>query len=86
MDPAPLVCGTGETSNVRAVSCLRFIVPTPSICGGRGAPPSWGGAHNLVSMCALGGAVVEIFLDTAPHMRGTVTPPLRGGRHLESEL
>ena len=30
-----------------------------------------------------GGAVVEIFLDTPPHiMRGTVTPPLRGGRHL----
>ena len=39
-----------------------------------------------VPVCALGGAVVEIFLDTAPHMRGTVTPPLRGGRHLESEL
>ena len=27
-------------------------------------------------VCALDGAVVEIFLETAPHMRGTVTPPL----------
>jgi hypothetical protein len=37
-----------------------------------------------VSVCSLGGAVpvVGIFLETAPHMRGTVTPPLRGGRHL----
>ena len=27
----------------------------------------------------LGGAVVDIFRETAPHMRGTVTPPPRGG-------
>ena len=30
--------------------------------------------------------MVEIFLDTAPHMRGTVTPPLRGGGHLLQRL
>ena len=70
-NPAPLMCGTGEPTNVWAVSCLY----RPPLCEGRGAPPSWGGAHNLVSVCSLGGAVPVggIFLETAPHMRGTVT-------------
>ena len=58
-----------------------MLVPTPSMWG-PGHPSLVGrGTQSRVGVRARRGAVVEIFLDTAPHMRGGVTPPLRGGRH-----
>ena len=53
---------------------------------GAGAPSLAGrGTHSRVGVRArMGGG--RDFLDTAPHMRGTVTPAPRGGRHLMERL
>ena len=64
----------------RRVSYLKSRTPTPqasyhtSLIGR--------GTQSRVGVRARRGGLVEIFLDTPPHMRGGVTPPLRGGRHL----
>ena len=73
------MCGTGETTMGWVGSVL--LVPTPSMWGPGRPSLVRRGTQSRVGVRARRGGGGD-FLDTAPHMRGGVTPPLRGGRHL----